>query len=327
MIRIDDLSHAYPGRRGKPARLALRDLTLGVAEGSFTILAGPNGSGKSTLFRILCGLCLPSSGRVSIGGHDLLAAPAAARALMSVVFQSPAVDKQLSVAENLALHGRLYGLSGKTLAARRDEALAWSGLESRLGDRVGTLSGGLARQVELAKCLLTYPRVLLLDEPTSGLDPAARRAFLDALTAIQRQRKMTVLMTSHVFSEAEDADKVAILRDGDLLAHDSPAALRRQLGRDMLVVTARDAETLAPRLGQTLGLAVSRHGAEIRIEAIPASGPVPLIDAILSAFRGDIQSIAVRQPTLEDVFIHITGTTASRPRPGSVSAASVEAAQ
>ncbi|WP_413203376.1 ATP-binding cassette domain-containing protein [Rhodospirillum sp. A1_3_36] len=315
MIRIKGLTHAYPGRRGKPARIAIQSLSLSVAEGAFTILAGPNGSGKSTLFRILCGLCLPSTGTVHIGGHDLFAEPAAARGLMGVVFQSPAVDKHLSVAENLDIHASLYGLSGTTLTNRRNEALAWSGLKDRLKDKVGTLSGGLARQVELAKCLMTHPRVLLLDEPTTGLDPAARRAFLDTLTRIQRERGMTVLMTSHVFSEAEDADRVAIMREGVLLAHDSPNALRDQLGQDMLVISAVDAETLAPRIALLLGVPTSRHGDEVRVERIPEGGPVPAIDAILSNFRDDVTSVAVKRPTLEDVFIHVT-KQASDPQAG-----------
>ncbi|CCG08484.1 ABC transporter ATP-binding protein [Pararhodospirillum photometricum] len=306
MIRLEGLTHAYPGRKGAPPRLALSALSLHVPAGTLTILAGPNGSGKSTLFRILCGLALPSAGRVLVGGRDLFAEPGPARALMGVVFQSPAVDKHLSVAENLAMHGRLYGLSGATLGERAAEALTWTGLEKRLDDKVGTLSGGLARQVELAKCLMSHPAVLLLDEPTTGLDPAARRAFLDVLLRIQRERGMTVLMTSHVFSEAEDADRVAILRNGHLLAHDSPAALRRQLGRDMLVVNAPAAAALAPRLEAALGVACVRYGDELRIETLPPGGPVPLIDRILSHFRDEISAVAVRQPTLEDVFIHIT---------------------
>ncbi len=312
MIRIQGLAHVYPGSRKQAARRALHDLTLEVPEGHFTILAGPNGSGKSTLFRILCGLAEPSAGSVTIAGHDIRSAPAAVRRAMAVVFQSPAVDKHLSVAENLDLHGRLYGLSGATLTARRDDALSWTGLKDRLGDKVMTLSGGLARQVELAKCLMTQPRVLLLDEPTTGLDPAARRAFLDALRALQKERGMTVLMTSHVFSEAEDADSVAILRNGHLLAHGSPAALRRQLGRDMLVVTANDPVSLAPRLAEVLGVQPTRHGDELRIDQIGESGPVPMIDAVLDRFRAEITAVAVKEPTLDDVFIHVTEQAAAR---------------
>lgn len=308
MIVIEHLQHIYPGSRKQPARTAIHDLSMTVATGAFCILSGPNGSGKSTLFRILCGLAAPSAGRVAVGGHDLATEAAAVRRLMGVVFQSPAVDKHLAVRENLELHGSLYGITGRELSARMDEALAWSDLGDRLNDRVETLSGGLARQVELAKCLLTRPDVLLLDEPTTGLDPASRRAFLNALKAVQRERGMTVLMTSHVFSEAEDADSVAIMRAGRLLAHDTPAALRARIGQEVLVIQAvGDADALRPRLSESLGLPVGRYGDELRVEDLPPAEVPRIVERALSNHRDSIASIAVKQPTLEDVFIHITG--------------------
>jgi len=310
MIHIENLSHVYPASRKTPARTAIDKLNLSVEEGQFCILSGPNGSGKSTLFRILCGMAYPSAGSVRIGGHDLLKDPAKARAQMGVVFQSPAVDKHLSVAENLKLHADLYGLSGRDLYERKDEALGWTDLLDRQNDKVITLSGGLARQVELAKCLLTRPRLLLLDEPTTGLDPASRRNFVDALHKIQRGRRMTVLMTSHIFSEAEDADRVAIMKDGKLLANDSPQALRGQLGREMVVVQSRNAEALEARIRSELGLAARRHGDEIRLEETDNGDSLPILEKLLAAYRADIDSIAIKQPALEDVFIHLTGKTA-----------------
>jgi len=231
MISIKNLSHVYPGSRKNPPRTAIADITLEVEDGAFCILSGPNGSGKSTLFRILCGMTKPSRGEVIIAGFDLARDPDGVRGALGVVFQSPAVDKYLSVQENLDLHADLYGLKGAERVERFTEALAWTDLKDRLNDRVETLSGGLARQVELAKCLLTRPRVLLLDEPTTGLDPNSRRNFLSALHRIQKERGMTVLMTSHIFSEAEDVDRVAVMKGGHLLAFDTPAALRRQLGQ------------------------------------------------------------------------------------------------
>lgn len=292
-----------------------------VEDASFCILSGPNGSGKSTLFRILCGLAAPSAGRVRIGGHDMATDAAEVRRIMGVVFQSPAVDKHLSVRENIALHASLYGIRGAELLDRMDEAFAWTDLKDRLNDRVDTLSGGLARQVELAKCLLTRPRVLLLDEPTTGLDPASRRSFLTVLRRVQRERGMTVLMTSHIFGEAEDADSVAIMRDGHLLAHDTPGALRARIGQEVLVIQPRDAGSLRPRLAETLGLTVERYGDELRVDDLPPAEVPRIVEKALNAHRADILSIAVKQPTLEDVFIHITGK-----RPADIDAAPVERA-
>jgi len=227
-----------------------------------------------------------------------------------VVFQSPAVDKHLSVIENLRLHAALHGLKGAVFEHRLTAAIGWSDIASRLNDRVDSLSGGLARQVELAKVLLTEPRLLLLDEPTTGLDPASRRSFLVALRRLQRDRGMTVLMTSHVFSEAEEADSVAIMRDGHLLVHDSPRALKGLVGTEMVVVETATPTRLAAALLAELGLPALVHGNEVRIDAIPTSGAVALIDTILHRWRPEITSIAVKQPSLEDVFIQVTGKTA-----------------
>ncbi len=310
MIRIQHLTHVYPGTRKSPPRTAISDLSLTIGEGEFCILSGPNGSGKSTLFRILCGMTLPSSGSICIAGSDLLKEPAIARAQMAVVFQSPAVDKHLTVRENLRLHADLYGLKGRDLAERLDEALGWTDLKDRLPDKVDTLSGGLARQVELAKCLLTRPKILLLDEPTTGLDPSSRRNFVTALHSIQRGRKMTVLMTSHIFSEAEDADRVAIMKGGQLLALDSPQTLRAGLGREMVVVQSRNPLGLEARIHADLHLRTRRHGEEIRLEETDNGAGLPILEELLTRYRADIDSIAIKQPALEDVFIHLTGKTA-----------------
>jgi ABC-2 type transport system ATP-binding protein len=306
MITIETLSHVYPGSRKLPPRTAITELSLHVREGEFVILSGPNGSGKSTLFRILCGMTLPSAGRVTVAGHDIFAQPAKVREVMGVVFQSPAVDKHLSVAENLAIHADLYGLSGSLFRQRRDDALGWTDLANRLDQKVDTLSGGLARQVELAKVLMTHPRVLLLDEPTTGLDPLSRRNFLNALHRLQRERGMTVLMTSHVFAEAEDVDRVAIMREGRLLAYDTPQALRAMIGTEMVVLQPRDPDKLAERLRSEMGLAVRRHGDELRLEEMENGDGLPLLERILGAYRPEILSISIKQPGLEDVFVHVT---------------------
>jgi ABC-2 type transport system ATP-binding protein len=320
-IAIEGLSHTYRGTRKTAPRTAIGGLTLAVNEGDFAILSGPNGSGKTTLFRILCGMIRPSAGAIRVAGHDLLSSAAAARRHLGVVFQSPAVDKHLTVAENLRLHAALYGIASGEFAARRDEALAWSELRHRLDDRVNALSGGLARQVELAKCLLTRPSVLLLDEPTTGLDPASRRHFLDALRAIQRERKMTVLMTTHIFAEAEDADRVAIMKTGKLLAYDSPQALHALLGREMVVAQSRDADGLAARIRAELGLVAHRHGDEVRLQETAQGAGLPLLEKLLTRYRAEITSVAIKQPTLEDVFIHLTSAADATP------AVNAEAAQ
>ena len=311
MITIEQLTHVYAGTRKTPARTAISALTLSVAKGDFTILSGPNGSGKSTLFRILCGMTLPSHGTITIAGHDLVREPAKIRPLLGVVFQSPALDKHLTVGENLRIHADLYSINRTDFTKRRDEALAWTDLDGRLDQKVDTLSGGLARQVELAKVLMTRPQVLLLDEPTTGLDPASRRNFLKALRRLQGSMGMTVLMTSHVFTEAEDVDRVAIMKEGVLLAHDTPSRLRAMIGKEMVVLQPVDPDALAEALQSQLGLRVLRHGDELRLEETENGAGLPLAERILERFRPEIQSLSIKRPDLDDVFVHITGRDAS----------------
>lgn len=312
MIHIRNLTHIYPGSRKVAPHVAVSDLSLEVGAGEFAILSGPNGSGKSTLFRILCGLARPSAGQVSIAGFDLLSEPARVREVMGVVFQSPAVDKQLTVAENMAIQADLYQIPAAEYLERRDQALAWTDLGGRLDNRVETLSGGLARQVELAKVLMTNPRVLLLDEPTTGLDPVSRRNFLEALQRLHRQRGLTILMTSHVFSEAEDVDRVAIMRQGKLMAFDTPQALRSMIGTEMVVIQARDSKLLAGRLESELGLTASVVGDEVRLAETENGDSLPLLERILQRYRPDIRSISIKQPGLDDVFVRVTGAASGQ---------------
>lgn len=307
MIVVRNLCHTYPGSRRQPQRMALDNLDLTVEMGTLCILSGPNGSGKSSLFRMLCGLSQPSSGSIRIDGSDVLANPGAARRITGVVFQSPALDKQLSVAENLRLHARLHGLGTEDYRTRCAQALAWTDLGDRLDERVETLSGGLARQVELAKCLLTRPRILLLDEPTTGLDPASRRSFLNTLKRVQQDENITILMTSHVFSDADYADTVAIMHNGRLLAHDSPDMLKARVGATMVVMTPRDPQAFATILSSEFGQPSWRYGDELRIDNTNADKAASLISGILEHYSAEVLSIGVRQPDLEDVFVHVTG--------------------
>ena len=306
MIDIDHLTHTYPATRKQPARTAVSDLSLHVKAKEFAILSGPNGSGKSTLFRILSGMALPSKGTVTVNGHDLIKSPELVRPLLGVVFQSPALDKHLTVNENLHIHAALYAIPTDEYVKRRDEALAWTDLNGRLDQKVDTLSGGLARQVELAKVLMTNPTILLLDEPTTGLDPASRRNFIATLRRIQLERGMTVLMTSHIFTEAEDVDRVAIMKEGVLLAWDTPTALRAKIGKEMLVLQPTDASKLATQLRDELGLSVRQHGDELRLEETENGEGLPLAERILERYRQDILSLSIKRPDLEDVFVHVT---------------------
>ncbi len=304
MISVHRLSHRYPGAQS--AHPALDDVDLAVEAGRFCAVIGRNGSGKSTLFRILAGALKPSAGSASVGGAPC--GSAAARRALGVVFQAPALDPVLTVRENLALFGRLHGIGGADLARRIDAAVAWTRIGDRLDARAGTLSGGQQRQAELAKCLIPAPPVLLLDEPTTGLDPAGRAAFADTLAALRRETGVTVLMTTHVFEEAEPADAVVVLQSGKVIAADSPRALAARLGSEMIVIASAEPGRLAARL-RAEGLGVRATAADVRIPDLDRGRALGLVSDILDRFGGDVSSIAIKQPTLTDAFLALTGET------------------
>jgi len=285
-------------------RTALDGVTFSVSPGELFCLLGPNGGGKTTLFRILATLLPPTSGTAHLFGHDVTAEPASVRASLGVVFQSPSLDKKLRVRENLRHSGHLYGLSGRDLRDRMDSALAALRLEDRAGDMVEDLSGGLQRRVEIAKCLLIRPRLLLLDEPSTGLDPAARIDLWEVVTRLRAEENMTVLFTTHLLEEAERASRVGILSAGKLVALDAPRKLREGIGGDVLSLSARDPASLAPRIAAHFGVEAEILGDAIRIESPDAHG---LAARVAAEFRDELLSVTVARPTLEDVFIARTG--------------------
>jgi len=291
------------------ARLALDGATLSVAHGEIFALLGPNGGGKTTLFRILATLMRPTSGRFAIDGLDPVANVREVRRRLGVVFQAPSLDKKLTVRENLALHGSLYSLPNSILTVRIRELLQTFRLEDRGSDLVETLSGGLARRVEIAKALLHAPPVLLLDEPSTGLDPGARRDLVALLTALARAGT-AVLLTTHLFDEADAAHRIGILDRGRLVALGTPAGLKAEVGGDVVTVEAREeggaaalAREIAGRFGSEAGK-VSAVGGTVRVERPQAHTFVP---ALVEAFPGRFRSLTFGAPSLEDVFIDRTG--------------------
>ena len=298
IVRTEALRHDYG------ARPALRGVDLEVAPGEIFGLLGPNGGGKTTLFRILATLMPPTGGHASVLGHDVVRGALAIREGIGVVFQSPALDRQLTVSENLQTQGRLYGLARRPLRQAADGLLERLGLRDRAGDRVGSLSGGLRRRVEIAKGLLHRPRLLILDEPSTGLDPGARRDLWGLLRALRERDAVTILMTTHLVDEAEGCDRLAILSDGRLVACGTPAALKSEVGGDVIVIAAREPEGLRADLERRFGGPARVVDGTVRIER---SSGHELIPRIVEAFADRIDSVTLGRPTLLDVFVHKTG--------------------
>jgi ABC-2 type transport system ATP-binding protein len=299
-LEISDVRHQYGDRE------SLRGLSFSVGAGDVFALLGPNGGGKSTLFRIICTLLRPTSGTVEVFGVDAVRDPARARRHLGVVFQHPAVDPWLTVVENLRTHAHLYGLRGAALPRAIERALERFGLTPRADDRVGTLSGGLRRRVELAKALLTEPPLVVLDEPSAGLDPAARRDLLQELTHLRDDAGTTIVLTTHLMDEAAVCHRVGILHEGRLVAIGAPSALTEAIGGDVLTIECRDPGALAAGLRDRFGVTSQLVDGRLRVERPRAHEFLPVV---VEAFPGEVQTIAVGRPTLDDVFVHHTGTS------------------
>jgi ABC-2 type transport system ATP-binding protein len=297
-ISIAGLSHRYGNLK------ALDAVSFDVGRSEVFGLLGPNGGGKTTLFRILGTLLPIQEGRIQLLDVDVAGEPSRVRQTIGVTFQSPSLDRKLTVRENLVMQGYLYGLSGRMLAERIETLLARLGLTDRARDRVESLSGGLARRVEIAKGLLHDPRVLLLDEPSTGLDPGARLDLWRYLHLLRDEAGVTVLVTTHLMEEAERCDRLAILDRGRLVALGSPAELRDSIGGDCLTISTANPEDLARRIAARFAVTPRLIGPQLRIESDCGH---QLLGRLVDAFGSEISSIAMGKPTLEDVFIQRTG--------------------
>jgi ABC-2 type transport system ATP-binding protein len=297
-LSAKELSHHFGDR------LALDVVSLRVAPREIFGLLGPNGGGKTTLFRILSTLVRPTSGTASILGLDLLRDVTALRTRIGVVFQAPSLDKKLRVRENLMHQGHLYGLSGAALHEQIDHLLIEFNLRDRARDLVETLSGGLQRRVEIAKSLLHRPELLLLDEPSTGLDPGARIDLWQTLYRLRDQQDVTVLLTTHLMEEAERCDRVAIIDQGRIVAEGTPEELRAEIGGDVISARSRDATSLGEKIANSLGVEVNVLNDEVRIEHPDGAS---FVARLAATFPGEIDSVTLAKPTLEDVFIAKTG--------------------
>ena len=299
-IEVENLSHTYP------TRCALDNVSFSVSSGEIFCLLGPNGSGKTTLFRILSTLMPATSGNVNFLGYNLTTEMKAIRKLLGVVFQHPGLDAKLTVGENLRHQGHLYGLAGRTLRHRIDELLERFGVADRIDERVEELSGGLQRRVEIAKSMVHSPRVLLLDEPSSGLDVGVRRQLCDYMTNLAKTENILVLLTTHILDEAEACTRVGILDAGRLVALGTPAELKAKVGGDVVLIESTDSETLSTTITERFGVSVVLTDNRIRVECERGH---EFVRDVVATFPEEIQAVRFGKPTLEDVFIKLTGSS------------------
>jgi ABC-2 type transport system ATP-binding protein len=299
-VEVANLSYAYG------ERVALKKVSFAVGQRDMFGIVGPNGSGKSTLFKLLATLLDPSDGSAIICQRDIRRESHRVRAHIGVVFQTSSLDGKLTLEENLRHYGQFYGLRGARLRDRVGTVLARTGLNDRRSELVERLSGGLRRRGDVARCLLHEPDVLLLDEPTTGLDPVARREFWRYLNEIRAERDLTILVTTHLMSEADRCDQLALLHQGEIVALASPEELKREMGYDVLTIQTQQPQELASQIQEQFHLEPRVVANAIRIEVVEGH---QFVARIVDAYPGLIESVNVSKPSIEDVFVLRTGAT------------------
>jgi ABC-2 type transport system ATP-binding protein len=303
-VEVHGLTKMYPG-----GVHAVRGIGFTVDSGEVFGLLGPNGAGKSTTIGMLTTTVTPTSGTARVGGHDVVTHPLDARAVSATVFQEPVVDQGLSGRRNLEIHARLWGVDAHTARRRIGEVVERFGIGETVDRPVRTLSGGQRRRLEIARALLSEPRVLFLDEPTVGLDPLIRHELVDVVAGLRARARTTIMLTTHYLDEAERlCDRIAVVHRGRIVALDTPGALLAGLGAEIVelrvhgdgvgALAALRAHGIAAdgafAVGSTVTLPVGDGGGANSISAIRDLG-------LATA------SIGTRRPTLDDVYLRLTG--------------------
>jgi ABC-2 type transport system ATP-binding protein len=296
IVRVDGLSKRY-GRT-----LALDGVSLTIQPNELFALLGPNGAGKTTLIHILCTILAPDSGTVTVAGFDVVRQPLKARKHLGVVFQEPSVDDRLTVFENLNFHGLVYQVPATVRHQRIDELLALVELGDWRHALVRSLSAGMKRRVEIARALIHDSAVLILDEPTSGLDAQSRERIWAYLMRLREERALTIIVTTHYIEEVEGCDRVCIIDHGRILAIDAPAALKAAHGRELIRVVPDDSAAAEAIRASYPGAKTSSDG-NIVIEADGEAAA----EAFLKQFGGRLRRLSIDSPSLESVFLSLTG--------------------
>jgi len=285
---------------------AVRGVDFQVATGEVFGFLGPNGAGKTTTINMLCTLAKPTAGEARVAGHDVVCARDDVRRNIGLVFQDPTLDGYLTAAQNLKLHAELYGVQSDLVGPRMHQVMEMVGLWDRRDSVVGTFSGGMRRRLEIARGLMHSPRVLFLDEPTIGLDPQTRRSIWDYIRELKEREEITIFMTTHYMDEAEWCDRIAIMDHGEIVALDSPAALKARVGADRITIHTDDDPAAIAALARQFEIE-----AQVREGAVVFGVPrgEQFVPRLFAEFEVPIRSVSVSRPTLDDVFMSFTGTT------------------
>jgi ABC-2 type transport system ATP-binding protein len=304
-IEVEALERAFKG-----GIKAVDGVDLEVAPGECYGFLGPNGAGKSTTVRMLVTLLRPTGGRARVAGHDVADEPHAVRARIGVALQDAALDQLMTGRELMELQATLHGIAPRKVRGRAQELIRRVGLEDAQERRVGTYSGGMKRRLDLAMALIHDPEVLFLDEPTTGLDPTSRSTLWTEVRRLKAEGT-TVFLTTQYLEEADQlADRVGIIDAGKLVAEDTPAALKAQVGRPRLDLTLLEDEDLARAREVVARFGDHRpatDGAHLSVALETGAREVAPVVRALDDAGFVVASLDLVQPTLDDVFAEKTG--------------------
>lgn len=281
---------------------AVKGIDFYAEQGKLFAFLGPNGAGKSTTIDIICTLLKPDEGEVRINGYTLGRDDDKIRSVIGAVFQKSILDDDLTVKENLYIRGRFYNLSRQELKKAVADAAEAAGVTGFLNRRYGKLSGGQRRRADIARALVNTPRILFLDEPTTGLDPQTRKNVWETVQRLQRERGVTVFLTTHYMEEAAGADYVVVIDEGLIAAKGTPAELRDRYSKDTIRISARDKSEMEKALSAA-SLKYRMDGSAYVIDLNSTIDAVPIIEK----FKDFMQSFEVLSGTMDDAFISITG--------------------
>lgn len=298
IIKVENLTKKFGNIR------AVDDVSFEVDEGTIFGFLGPNGAGKTTTINILCTLTAPSSGYASINGHDCSRQSAKVRKSLGIVFQDSTLDKDLTAYENLQLHAHLYGMNRLRMKEQIYDALNFAGLYERKDDSVKNFSGGMKRRLEVIRGLLHRPGVLFLDEPTLGLDPQTRANLWEFIVSLPQKHNITIFMTTHYMEEAEVCDRIAIIDKGRIIKTGTPDELKKSVGGDVVYIKTADNRSAKKAVAGICDEDISESDDEIYFTTKRTDLCIPDIIRVLGE---SVLSVRLQRPTLNDVFLRMTG--------------------
>ena len=303
-IEVQDLTRSFGDL------IAVDHISFVIEDGETFGLLGPNGAGKTTAISMLSTILEPTSGHAEVNGLDITKEQDGVRKSIGIVFQDQSLDEELTAYENMDFHARLYRLEKSVRHEKITGLLRLVGLEERKDDLVKTYSGGMRRRLEIARGLLHEPKVLFLDEPTLGLDPQTRNHLWEYIDRLNREKGITVILTTHYMEEADRlCRRVAIIDRGKIVAMDTPDRLKEQIGGEVITVRSPDPDEVCRVIRAPWAGRVEKHADSVTIGVQNAEEHITELVTLLTANQIPIRSIALRKPTLEDVFLHFTGRT------------------